>query len=207
MKVKRLFSRRATTLRIAGLCGIIPPLLGLIILAIAIYYCPSFSWTGSYLSLLGVEGAASTLFNASLIAGGVLNTAFAIGLGKGLLSGQLLGRLGALTLILGACAMCAIGILPRTTGAAHDYASVAFFSLVPLSLFLIGAALVTSSEKGLGFFTFISGILMVALQLVPWRWSGDAIPQMLSSIPWSLWLVALGIKLLNLSRAKPAYDN
>ena len=200
--MRKLTSRWATYLRIAGLCGMISPLLGLTLLAVSIYYCPSFSWTQSYLSVLGIAGSASILFNVSLIASGVLIIAFAIGLGKSLPSDQLLGRLGTLSLILSACAMCAIGIFPRTTGAPHNYASAAFFSLVPLSLFLIGAAQATSSQKASGVFTFICGVLIVVLQLVPWPWSGHAIPQMLSGILWSVWLIAFGIKLFITSSEK-----
>ncbi len=193
--MRKLTLRWAIYLRIAGFCGMISPFLVFTLVAVSIHYCPSFSWTQSYLSLLGVEGSSRTLFNASLIAGGVLDIAFAIGFGKSLPSRKLLGRLGILCLILGACSMCAVGIFPRTMYAPHDYASVAFFSFIPMSLFLIGAVQLTSSRRASGLFTFICGVLMVVLQLIPWPWSGEAIPQVLACIPWSVWLIAFGTKL------------
>ena len=189
-------SRWAVYQRIAGICGIISPFLVCALVAVSIYYCPSFSWTQSYLSLLGVEGSAQTLFNASLITGGVLDIAFAIGFGKSLRSRKLLGRVGTLCLILGACSLCAIGIFPRTTGAPHNYASVAFFSLVPVSLFIIGAAQLTLRRKTSGLFTLICGALMVVLQLIPWPLGGKAISQVLPDIPWAVWLIAFGTRLL-----------
>ena len=196
MRERKLTSRWATLLRVAGLCGLTSPILVLTPLVVSVYYFPSFSWTQTNLSVLGIEGPASTLFNASLISGGALSIAFAIGLGRVLPSGRLLGRLGILTLILGSCAMCTIGIFPLSTGAPHNYASVVFFSLIPLSLLLIGVTLATSSEKAAGFFTLICGVLIIVPQLIPWPWSGHAIPQLLSGIPWSVWLVVFGIKLL-----------
>ena len=193
--MRKLTLRWAIYLRIAGFCGMISPFLVFTLVAVSIHCCLSFSWTQSYLSLLGVEGSSRTLFNASLITGGVLDIAFAIGFGKSLPSRKLLGRLGTLCLILGACSMCAVGIFPRTMYAPHDYASVAFFSFIPMSLFLIGAVQLTSSRRASGLFTFICGVLMVVLQLIPWPWSGEAIPQVLACIPWSVWLIAFGTKL------------
>ena len=193
--MRKLTLRWAIYLRIAGFCGMISPFLVFTLVAVSIHCCPSFSWTQSYLSLLGVEDSSRTLFNASLITGGVLDIVFAIGFGKSLPSRKLLGRMGILCLILGACSMCAVGIFPRTAEAPHNYASVALFFLVPVSLFLIGGAQLTSSRRVSGLFTFLCGVLMVVLQLIPWPWSGEAIPQVLSGIPWSVWLIAFGTKL------------
>lgn len=189
-------SRWVPYIRIAGICGIISPFLVFALVAVSIYYCPSFSWTQSYLSLLGVEGSAKAAFNAGLIMGGALDIAFAIGFSRRLRSRKLLGRVGISCLILGAFSLCAIGIFPRTTGAPHNYASVAFFVLVPLSLFIIGAAQLTSRRKASGLFTLICGALMVVLQLVPLPFGSNAISQVLPGIPWAVWLVAFGTRLL-----------
>ena len=67
---------------IAGACGIASQLVGLAILLASISICPWFSWTEKYISVLGVEGSATTLFNSGLILTGVLSLVFAIASGK-----------------------------------------------------------------------------------------------------------------------------
>ena len=197
-KVKKSSSKRDASLRIAALCGVISPITGFTLLSLAAFYSPWFRWTGNYLSDLGTRGDdASMLFNSGLIAGGILSTLFAIGLRQSrLLSSSPLGRLGALALILGSCAVWAIGVFPLETGAPHAYAARTFFTLIPFSLLLIGAAMMASAEKTLGLFTLIMGVVTVAVALIPWPWDGGAIPQMLSVLPMAAWSVVLGIGLL-----------
>ena len=197
-KVRKSSSKRDASLRIAALCGVISPITGFALLSLAVFRSPWFSWTGDYLSDLGTRGDdASMLFNSGLITGGILSTLFAIGLRESpLLSSSPLGRLGALALILGSCAVWAIGVFPLETGATHTYAARAFFTLIPFSLLLIGAGMMTSAEKGLGLFTLVMGVVTVVVALIPWPWDGGAIPQMLSVLPLSAWSVVLGIGLL-----------
>ena len=199
----KLRAKQATTIRIAGICGIISQVVGFIVLLAVISRSPWFSWTENHLSILGVGGSASTLFNCGLVLVGILSLMFAIGLRKSILLGKRLGQVGAVSLALGSCAIGAMGIFPRTTGISHDCASLALFTFITLSLFLIGVAMMTSSEKWLGLVTLIAGVLMVifdvlmvTFQLVPWPWSGGAILQALSCLPWSLWSIVFGTRLL-----------
>ena len=99
---------------------------------------PWFSWTENYLSVLGVEGSATALFNSGLILTGLLSLIFVIGLWKNFLSGQLPGLLGMISLVLGSVAFSAMGIFPRSTGIPHNSASPAFFLFISLAIFLIG---------------------------------------------------------------------
>jgi len=182
--------------RIAGVCGIASQVIGLTSLLTAVSMSPWFSWTENYLSVFGVKGSATTLFNSGLILTGILSLIFAIGLGKSLLSGRLLGLLGMVSLALGSAAFSAMGIFPRTTGILHNGASLSFFLLISLAIFLIGIRVITPSQKIWGALSLTVVILMVVFQIVPWPWSGEAIPQLLSILPWSLWTIAFGVKLL-----------
>jgi len=186
---------------IAGGCGITSQLVGLMVLLAAISSSPWFSWTENYLSVLGVRGAATRLFNSGLILTGVLSLVFAVGLGKNLLSGQRLGQLGMISLILGSGAFSAMGIFPRTTGFPHNCASIAFLYSFIWLFFLIGIMDMTSSPKIWGFLSLTACVFVIAFRLVPWPWSGGAIPQLLSCLPWSLWTIAFGVGLL--MRSKP----
>lgn len=186
--------------RIAGVCGITSQLVGLTALLVVISSSPWFSWTENHISVLGVEGSATTLFNWGLILTGVLSIIFAIGLGQSLLSNRL-GQLGMVSLVLGSMALSAIGIFPRSIDLPHDLASIAFFIFVTLALILVGVASIRALQMMWGLLSLAAAILIVAFQLVPWPWSGGAIPQLLFCLPWSLWTIVFGVGLL--VRASP----
>jgi hypothetical membrane protein len=188
-----LSSKRAIKLRAAGLCGILTPIIVLTSILFAIYYSPWFSWTANALSDLGVQGTAAILFNSSLVVGGVLTILFAIGLREILLN-KTLGRIGTLILILDAAILCAIGLFPETAGDIHLYVSVAFFVLLPISLFLIGVAMMQElSERKLGLFTVMAGIVTAIVWALPWR--AVAIPEIIAVLAASVWSIVLGISL------------
>ncbi|MFB0559378.1 MAG: DUF998 domain-containing protein [Dehalococcoidales bacterium] len=192
----KLRAKRAAMIRMAGVCGILSQIAGFIVLLAVTSHSPWFSWTENHLSVLGVRGSASPLFNYGLVIVGILSLMFVIGLGKSILSGKRLGRVSTASLALGSCAIGAMGIFPRTIDMPHNCAALLFFICVPLALFLIGMAIMTSSEKWPGLLTLIAGSLMVVVYLVPWPWSGGAIPQTLSYVPWSLWSIVFGTRLL-----------
>jgi hypothetical membrane protein len=187
--------RVALLTRIAGVCGITSQLVGLVVVLIAIYSSSWFSWTENDVSVLGVEGSATTLFNSGLILIGVLSLIFAIGLWRSFLSSRL-GRLGASSLILGSLAISATGVFPRTIDLPHDLSSIAFFVFIALALLLIGSAAITAAQIRWGVPSLTAGALIIIFQLVPWPWSGGAISQSLSCLPWSLWTIAFGVRLL-----------
>lgn len=182
--------------RIAGVCGIASQVIGLVSLLVAVSMSPWFSWTENYLSVLGVKGSATTLFNSGLILTGLLSLVFAIGLGKSFLSSRLLGQLGMVGLALGSVALSAMGIFPRSIDIPHNCASLAFFLFISLAIFLIGLRLITLSQKAWGVLSLTVVILINVFQLIPWPWSGGAIPQLLSVLPWSLWTMTFGVRLL-----------
>jgi len=187
-------SKRVVGLRIAGLCGVASPVITLTSIFLAISYSPRFSWTENALSDLGVDGNAAIIFNSSLIVGGLLTIIFALGL-REILQSRTLGHTGSLILILAAVSLCAIGIFPETAGDLHVYVSVTFFTLLPISLFFIGAAMIQKpSERNLGFFTVLAGVIMLVVWMLPWG-EGIAIPEMLASLAASLWSIVWGILL------------
>ncbi len=187
-------SKRVPTLRVAGLCGVITPILVLTLIALAISYSPWFSWTENALSDLGVQGIAAVLFNSSLIIGGVLMSIFAVGL-REVLRSRTLEHAGTLILILDAAVLCAIGVFPETAGRIHFYVSVAFFTLFPMSMFLIGASMTRfSSEKKLGLFTVLIGAAAAVVWAFPWE--AVAIPEIVAGLALSVWSIVFGARLL-----------
>lgn len=181
--------------KIAGACGVISQLVGVSMLLVAVSQSPWFSWTESYLSLLGVEGSARVLFNWGLILTGLLSLVFAIGLRRNLLLSRL-GQVGVVSLILASIAMSAIGIFPSSADLSHDLASVLFFVFVILALLVIAVATLMVAKRGWGLLSLAAGVLILAFWLVPWPWRGGAIPQLLFCLPWSLWTIVFGVVLL-----------
>jgi len=181
--------------RVSGACGIASQLAGLTAILVAVLASPSFSWTENDLSVLGIEGSATAVFNWGLVLTGLLSLVFAIGLRRNLLSSRL-GEIGTFSLILGSVSLSAIGIFPRSINMPHDSASIAFFVLITLALLLVGVAAVIASQIRWGLLSLIAAALMLAFMLAPWPWTGGAIEQLISCLPWSLWTVILGIRLL-----------
>jgi hypothetical membrane protein len=192
---------KASIQKIAGLCGIIGPLVSFCFIALAISHSLSwFSWTSSALSDLAGPKAtitATTIFNFGLILGGLLSMIFAIGLIH-VLRKRTLGLIGALLLVLSDASLIAVGIFPETTGRIHFYVSVAFFALFPISLFFIGAsAVMDSSERDLGFATILFGMFAVisVAPLILVDVTDVGIHELLAALAGSMWSIILGIKL------------
>ena len=96
----------------AGICGILAPIIAFGCIGIAILLSPWFSWTESWLSDLGgspkdrpiwaAHGIASILFNSGLVIAGILGICFAIGMRKSGLLNTPLGSAGILILFINA---------------------------------------------------------------------------------------------------------
>jgi len=181
--------------KIAGVCGIASQIIALIMILVVTDNSPWFSWTEYNISVLGVEGSMKILFNWGLILTGLSSLIFAIGLRKNLLLSRP-GQYGVISLIIGSIGIAAIGIFPRSIDLPHDVASVVFFLFVILAFLLIGTASITVSRLKWGLLSLIAGVLMIAFWQIPWTWSGDAIPQLLNCLPWSLWTLVFSVMLL-----------
>lgn len=180
--------------KVAGISGIASQFTAVLALIIAVSRSPWFSWTRNYLSVFGVEGSSSGLFNSGLIASGIFSLIFAIGLTKNLFFTALPGRLGVWCLLLGSASFAAIGLFPRTTDIPHNLASLGFFLFVSLAIFFIGVQAMRELQTTLGVLSFIMVTLIVAFELAPWP--GGAIAQLITVLPWSVWTVVFSIMLL-----------
>jgi len=187
-------SKQTVIVKIAGLCGVIAPIISLLFIAVAIAYTPEFNWFTWALSDLGVHQAA-LIFNFGLIIGGILATIFAIGLMQ-ILRKQVLGFMGTFTLILSTISLCAIGVFPESAGRIHLYVSISFFALLAISILIIGATLIwKASQRYLGLFSILTVIVAaMAAWAVPHE--GVAIPEMIAALAASVWSIVFGIKLL-----------
>jgi len=185
--------------RVAGLCGIITPIVAFTCILLAIGYSPQFSWTENALSDLGVQGGLTApLFNYGLIISGVMSLIFATGI-FALLHKKLVGEVGSFSFILATLALIAIGVFPETAKPMHYYASVSFFVLIPITMLILMWALAQIGKVKTALYT----LLVATVAAVPWviqfvahYVSDAAIPETISALSASAWAIVLGLMIL-----------
>ena len=185
-------------MRFGGIAGILTPVLAFTFIGSAIVAYPQFSWVDNALSDLGVvPGITSTLFNFGLFVSGFFSFNFAIGLYK-FLNKHATGKIGAIIFILASLSLIGIGVTPENIRPFHYIFSVAFFSLVPISLLVIASYFLVMRQKPLAAFT----LLIAILAATPWVLffqiqyvQGVAIPELLSALAGAVWSVVIGWKM------------
>jgi len=202
-------SKQSALMKVAGLCGVLVPIVAFAFIALAIYHSPWFTWTGNWFSELAgtagerpiwaARGIASVFFNVGIIIAGSMGVVCATASRKIQILNTRLGRLGNLLLFIDMLALCAIGVFPLTRGYLHDVASFVFFILVPLSVISIGTAFRKSSEKKIGWFMTLLGVISLCsfpLLFISPPWGGNAIIEMIPAVSISVCVMVFGISLL-----------
>jgi hypothetical membrane protein len=200
-----LDSRKTRNQRIGGFMGILAPLLAFTCILLSIASYPKFSWTNNALSDLGVvTGVTGPLFNFGLCASGLLGLSFALLSLFSYLRKSLVGKVGASAFAATTITLIGIGIFNESFSGTHYAFSVAFFVLVPISLFIISVALALAKERLLSVFTVLIGviaalpwILLFPLNYVP----GVAIPETISGLAVSAWIITLGYRIIKQAKS------
>ena len=159
----------------------------------------SFSWELNALSDLGViSGVTSYFFNFGLIIGGFLCLIFALGLFF-IFNKKKFGRISVCFFLLSCCFLIAIGLFPENVKPIHYLVSVAFFLFLPISLILVSSTFYFDNKLSWAFFSIIIAIITS----VPWilTFSTDvfkavAIPEIISGLAVSVWIIIMGLKML-----------
>jgi hypothetical membrane protein len=191
---------------IGALIGLAVPILAFTSIFIAINSYPAFSWTNNALSDLGVvAGVTSQTFNSGLFISGLLAFTFAITGLFNYFNSNRVGKAGALTFAAATVALMAIGIFNEDFRPTHFIVSVLFFAILPIALWVITAGLYLKREIKLAAFTVAASIaaatpwiLYYTVHYVP----NVAIPEFISSMAGSIWLVVICLKMLK-AHAKP----
>jgi hypothetical membrane protein len=191
-------------LKIAGLFGILTPAIAFSFIFVAIVLYQPFNWSNNALSDLGVvNGLTSGLFNSGLIITGVWALVFMVGL-LIKFNKNLVGQISAF--VLACLSLIAIGIFPESVVPTHYLVSVAFFVFLPISLFIVAAAFVVVHKIRMAVFTIVIAfasalpwILYFALYYAP----NVAIPEFVSGLAGSAWIVVIGYQMIKEAAAKP----
>lgn len=201
--------RKFISIHTIGLLGAITPIIAYsgIILAI-LMNLEWFSWTDNALSDLGHYGNLgfrAFVFNSGLFVGGILAFIFCLGsyyeereafnddtFGKTLL------LVGVIAFFFAGVALMGIGIFSEDFGPIHRFLSEVFFISLPFAMWFFGGAFYRRAElKVIGLLALlvgtIAGITWISYSIFPF-FSGVAIPEAVSSIAVSIWLVLRGIQ-------------
>ncbi|MBS7637304.1 DUF998 domain-containing protein [Candidatus Bathyarchaeota archaeon] len=179
-------------LQFSGLSGIAATVLGFSTVFLSIASSPWFSWKENALSDLGV-GGSGLIFNTGLAASGLLLITFILGLLK-LSGGCWAWRLGSYLFLADAISLIGVGIFNESFGRVHLYFSLAFFTLMPLSLIMLGLSLWSRGIKRLSLFTLFSALFTPIIWTMPWR--GAAIPEALSTLATGIWIINISLRML-----------
>jgi len=178
--------------------GIIAPVVAFTCILIAVASYPEFSWTDNALSDLGIiEGITGPVFNFGLYCSGLFVLKFAaFGLFK--YFKNWVGKIGAVSFVATSLALMGIGIAHENIRPFHYLFSVAFFVLLPISLFIITAAFAVKRQTKMALFTLLTAVAAA----LPWILyftvhyvSGVAIPEFVSAVAGSAWTVVLSYKM------------
>ncbi|WXG43723.1 MAG: DUF998 domain-containing protein [Promethearchaeati archaeon SRVP18_Atabeyarchaeia-1] len=202
--LKRIFSRKLT-----AIYGLVGPLLTYAFILIAISLAPWFSWTANALSDLGnivTHTASAPVFNYGLIIGGVVITLFAIGMVLEV-KGNIMGLLGALTLVTSGLGIFFVGVFPENFILQHVISAFTYFISIIVGSFLFGVAYSTrKSTRFLGVLVFALGVVAAfGLFLLPIliQLPGAAIPEMIGSVAQYIWVIIICARLLSGKSAIP----
>lgn len=183
---------RIGVLGLSGLSGMASVVLGFSAVLLSMASSPWFSWTENALSDLGV-GGSGLIFNVGLAVSGLLLIPFFLGLLK-LSGGCWAWRLGSYMFLADAISLMGVGIFNEGFGRVHLYFSFAFFTLMPLSLIMLGLSLWSRGIKRLGLFTLSSALFTPTVWIMPWR--GAAIPEALSTLATAIWVISISLRML-----------
>jgi len=186
------FDRRQSGItRIAGICGILIPVVMFTCLGLSIASSPWFTWTQHALSDLGIQQNTAALFNNGMILGGTLSLVFSFGLMR-----ILSRKIGAYLLALSSVALIGIGLFPETIFTLHFVTSASFFVLLTIGLLLIGLTSKQNPfERTMGILAFMPVFIAIGSTLFLFHLDGIAITEAFSCFPAFIWCFLVGIKM------------
>jgi len=194
------------TLKVAGISGVIAPIVAFTCILAAIASYTPFNWVNNALSDLGVQsGVTAPIFNSGLVISGLLFLVFTIGLFRSV-GKSWLGKTGAIVLCLACISLVSIGIFNESFKPTHYLVSVAFFALMPISMLVLVTSFWFAGQRRLSLFTLAIAFAAATpwvLQLLIHYVSGVAVPEFVSGLAGAVWTEILSIKMLKeASRAK-----
>jgi len=186
-----------------ALCGLVAPVVFLLLYGIAVALDPAYDFYEDYLSDLGV-GPGAWAFNSAVIAAGALIVLFAaFGLGSALGWKNILGGLGCGLLSASGVALIGVGLFPEDYGRLHTAVSVAFFLLLYAALVVLVLPVWKTNVAGRAGAAATSGAALLGLLLIPFGGSPETeTVAVLAAVAWGI-IASVG-RLILLRRGRAA---
>jgi len=177
--------------KIAGLCGVLVPIVVFVCIGLSMTQAPWFKWTHNALSDLGIKSNAAAFFNIGMMLGGILTFVFSLGLIR-----ILSNKIGAYILSLSALGLIGIGLFPETIFTLHFISSATFFVLLALSLLLIGLKIKQDPfERNMGMLATLFAMVAISSTIFLIPFEGVAIPEAFACFPAFIWCMIYGAKM------------
>jgi hypothetical membrane protein len=178
----------------AAIAGFVAPSLVFSFILVAIASWSQFNWINNALSDLGVvSGITATIFNIGLIVGGLIFLIFAAGLFK-FVGVHWIGKVGVVIFGLACIMLILIGVFNESFSPTHYLVSVGLFTLMPISMLVLVAALWIQGRHMLSLFTLTLSLFAAAvwvLELAVQYTSGVAIPEFVSGLAGAFWVIVM----------------
>lgn len=194
--------------RIGGAAALASAAAGFAGLGAALAMSPWFSWSADALSDLGhPRETSSGVFNAGLLASGVLFVVMAAVLVRTLPQGTRAKAAGAM-LAAGGASLSLIGIITEAWGTPHFVVSFTYFTFVPMGMVLTAWA--SPGRARFGRVTWAAsvaswafGISILTAIAFEAPFTSQAVPELAASLINGCWAVAVGLELLRAPAAPP----
>jgi hypothetical membrane protein len=186
---------RTDIIRIAGICGILLPIVIFSCLGLSIASSPWFTWSEHALSDLGIQKSTAAVFNNGMIIGGVLTCVFSLGL-----ISVLSNKTGAYLLLISSFALIGIGLFPETVFMLHFFTSASFFVILTLALLVIGMTIKQNHfERNIGFLALLFSLIAMSSSVLLLPVKGVALAEAFSCFPAFVWCLIVGTKMTRTS--------
>lgn len=178
--------------KIAGLSGILAVLILFGSITTAIYFAPSFNLRTGALSDLGVmnDYITANLFNYGLMISGLLLIPFALEIDKVWEH----AKIADLFFLLSGIGVFLVGFFPLGTRLHFPSAAFTFFSLALAFISIGGVMWYERGKVVLAEGEILTGIFIVLVWAIDWE--GMAIPEIISGLVGSFWVLNISRKLL-----------
>jgi hypothetical membrane protein len=187
--------RQSGITRIAGICGILIPVVIFFCIGLSLASSPWFTWTQHALSDLGISKNTDILFNYGMVIGGILSLIFSLGLIT-----ILSKKTGAYILAFSSVALIGIGLFPETVFTLHFITSASFFVLLTIALLIIGLTIKqTPFERSIGLAALVLALIAIGSTTTLFHVEGIAIAEAFSCFPAFVWCLIVGVKMARVS--------
>lgn len=191
--MRRLFPiTKSNAIRIAGICGVLIPVVVFGCLWLSIVSSPWFTWTEHALSDLGIQANTAGVFNNGMIIGGLLTLMFSLGLIK-----ILSRKTGAFLLLFSSFCLIGIGVFPETVFIPHLFTSASFFIILTVALLIIGVTIKQNHfERTIGFLALLFAFIAMGSCVFLFNLKGAALSEALCCFPAFVWCSIVGVKMV-----------